>query len=448
MRKRKKKPGRQRKKPSFQARYGVGSHVRVKPGTTDPDFEDIPLGGWGGEISEVDQRSNPPTYLIEWDQHTLDHMHPVFRKRCERDGLEMESMWLGEDDLEPDSGGLAVIEQPTSIVTRPLSKDDQDDRIRAIFGLTSDDPLPAANAENLRKYHRHLATHLAFPFPANYTAESSPFYAEPGPVTIIGLLDPDKCQVEKGLLVETAAAEKGNPVELPLIDIESTINLHNRQLIEDYTYWFVNAPDQFTYASEPPQVTLLPASPSFSSAPVAARDVVHTILACGVFGALYGAVLGSLVTATESARTAASVGAVIVAFLTGVVGTKFGTIFGAVNQIWYGPLLMGTLGAIAGGALGALLGAMAVAFVGSVGGGIVGGLIGSHLANLRWQPLTSSAWVLFGSGAGAVAQAVSWSQEKALNGAMIGAGAGAILGSLLYLAIVGSLAWIARDRGR
>jgi hypothetical protein len=60
--------------------------------------------------------------LIEWNRHTLDHMHPVYGKRCERDGLGLESMWLGEDDIEPDTGRPAVIEQPTSIVTRPLNE--------------------------------------------------------------------------------------------------------------------------------------------------------------------------------------------------------------------------------------------------------------------------------------------------------------------------------------
>ena len=83
----------------------------------------------------MNHQTNPPTYLIEWDQHTLDHMHRSTANGCERDDLELDSMWLGEADLEPDSGGLAIIEQATSIVTRPLSKDDQDDRIRAIFGL-------------------------------------------------------------------------------------------------------------------------------------------------------------------------------------------------------------------------------------------------------------------------------------------------------------------------
>ena len=154
------------KGPRTLARFAAGAQVRVKPGTTDPDFPDIPLGGWAGTIREVDQRSTPPTYLIEWDRHTLDHMHPVYCKRCERDGLELESMWLGEDDIEPGTGEPAAIEQPTSIITRPLNEKDQDDRVRIALGLTSDDPLPEVDDDTLRAYHRYLAKHLAFPFEA------------------------------------------------------------------------------------------------------------------------------------------------------------------------------------------------------------------------------------------------------------------------------------------
>jgi hypothetical protein len=124
------------------ARFTAGSPVRVKTGTTVPDFPDIPLGGWSGRVIALNERSNPPTYLIEWDRCTLEQMHPVYRKRCERDGLGLESMWLDEDDIEPDTGEPAAIEQPTRIITRPLKLRNQDDRIRAIFGRTSDDALP------------------------------------------------------------------------------------------------------------------------------------------------------------------------------------------------------------------------------------------------------------------------------------------------------------------
>lgn len=84
-------------------------------------------------------------------------MHPLYHKRCEWDGLELESMGLGENDMEPDSGGPVVIEQPTSIVTRPLNEKDQDDRVRIALELTSDDPLPAVDECTLLSYHRYLA---------------------------------------------------------------------------------------------------------------------------------------------------------------------------------------------------------------------------------------------------------------------------------------------------
>jgi hypothetical protein len=38
--------------PRTPARFAAGAHVRVKPGTTDPDFPDIPLGGWAGTVRE------------------------------------------------------------------------------------------------------------------------------------------------------------------------------------------------------------------------------------------------------------------------------------------------------------------------------------------------------------------------------------------------------------
>ena len=62
----------------------------------------IPLGGWTGTIQDVDQQSGSRVYLIEWNQDTLDQMQPIYRKRCQRDDLEMESMWLAEDELELD----------------------------------------------------------------------------------------------------------------------------------------------------------------------------------------------------------------------------------------------------------------------------------------------------------------------------------------------------------
>ncbi len=83
-------------------------------------------------------------------------MHPVYQKRCERDGLDLEAMWLGEEDIEADDGTPVPIEQPTKITTPPLSEKDQDDRVRMALGLTHDDPLPDVTEETLLTYCRYL----------------------------------------------------------------------------------------------------------------------------------------------------------------------------------------------------------------------------------------------------------------------------------------------------
>jgi hypothetical protein len=45
-------------------------------------------------------------------QHVLGGLHPIFRKRCERDGLDDTSSWLAEEDLEADTGDPVPLEQP------------------------------------------------------------------------------------------------------------------------------------------------------------------------------------------------------------------------------------------------------------------------------------------------------------------------------------------------
>src|SRR5882724_10118058 len=92
-------------------RFTVGDQVRVKSGVPDPNFPDIPLGGWSGTIKAIEQSDDEITYEIGWDKRTLRGIHPVYPKRCERDGLEIKLMWLGEEDIEPDDGTPVPIEQ-------------------------------------------------------------------------------------------------------------------------------------------------------------------------------------------------------------------------------------------------------------------------------------------------------------------------------------------------
>ena len=218
------------KNRSDTPRFQVGDKVRVKSGVIDPDFPDIPLGGWSGTITEVDAKP-PVTFLIKWDKRTLGGMHSVYRKRCERDGLEMESMWLGEEDIEPDDGSLVPIEQPTQIKTPPLSEKDQDDRVRMALGLTHDDPLPEVSRETLLAYYRYLAANLKFPFKAKTESDGMS-------LTVHRLIDPkeDELDEEEGLLCE--ARDRQASFTVPLSELDDAVG--NRKLVEDYGYWFWN----------------------------------------------------------------------------------------------------------------------------------------------------------------------------------------------------------------
>jgi len=219
--------------------FSAGDVVRVKPGVTDPDFPDIPFGGWAGTISEVED-GDPRTYLVVLNEQTLKSIHPIYHKRCERDGLEADQVWMLEEDLEPDGGDPVQIEQPTSIVTKPLKANDQDDRIRSALGLTSDDPLPQADDESLMEYYKYLAATLSFPFEAKYSFETRPFESKTFAITVLGLLDPDEFSDDMhGLFCQ--ARRDSERIELPLTEVKVGKSKPNRRTVEDYSCWFVNS---------------------------------------------------------------------------------------------------------------------------------------------------------------------------------------------------------------
>jgi hypothetical protein len=392
-RKKKRRAGQRKKpRPIVPSRFAVGDQVRVKPGVADPDFPDVPLGGWAGTVAEVNPRSNPPTCLVEWNDYTLEHVHPVYRKRCERDGLEIDWMWLKEADLEPDTGEPAVMEQPTNIVTRPLRMSDQDDRVRAVFGLTSDDPLPGTTPENVRRYGDYLAFHLSFPLRALSAEDIGPFEEVQHPVTVLGLLDAEECDEEDGVLCAADCA--GETVEMPLADLEVVGNLEYRRLIDDYSYWFGNYPPEDL---EPPPLRLLPPGENLTRSEK--REGLAALVRFGVLGAVYGVAVGSLLRAVEGGPTGALVGAALLGLIGLWMGADYGRVFGAVNRIRSGAAAMGTLGALVGGMAGALLGAMVVAFAGTLAGAVVGGLLGRLVTGRA-----SGGWV--GALVGAVVGAV------------------------------------------
>src|ERR1022692_2136013 len=138
-----------RKKGPMNPRFQLGDKVRVKSSIRDVLFPDMPLGGWSGTVTKIIKEQGQINYLFKLDDRTLASLHPSYLERCDRDGLDFEIMSLLGEELELDDGTTVPIEQPTEIKTLPLSDNDQDDRVRLVFGLTHDDPIPNVSFETL-----------------------------------------------------------------------------------------------------------------------------------------------------------------------------------------------------------------------------------------------------------------------------------------------------------
>jgi hypothetical protein len=241
--------GRRRGKNAKSA-FTKGQVVQVKHGVVHDQYPDIPLGGWVGKIKRIGWLI-PIGYAVHWTRPTLDQAPSVYFKRCQRDELKVHRHWLEEDQLEVAAEETPVaMEQPTSIVTRPLSNDDPEHRIRLVFGLTSDDPLPESDEQTQRQFLAYLKSHLTFPFKAEYAAASVLGSNKSGEIQVVGLADPP-IDPREGIALE--ARKRAHPFQVPLAVIHADEDDPNFQFVEDYTYWLWEVQDYEEQYEEPAQ---------------------------------------------------------------------------------------------------------------------------------------------------------------------------------------------------
>jgi hypothetical protein len=212
--------------------FSIGDQVRVQYGTVDPNYPDLPVGGWAGTIVAIDEDLVCEILL---NPATLNQIHPIYRKRCQRDDLRIEILDMDQEDLEPDFGEGLPIEKPTDIQTKPLDLSDYQDRIRAALGLTTDDAVPVVEQATLHTYGEYLQAHFAFPFPATFAGNADHLRAG-RTISAIGLANPTYVEPEYGLICKVSDDQQ--VWEMPLGLLEISTNDPNLQLLEDYRHWF------------------------------------------------------------------------------------------------------------------------------------------------------------------------------------------------------------------
>jgi hypothetical protein len=232
-----------------QAAFSPGDRVRVKAGAVHPEYPDLPLGGWAGTVESVGDFA-PRRYRVWWTPETLGLAHPIYAKRCRRDGLDLDETWLDEDQLLADPGGPVLVEDPVDLQARPLSADDSEDRIRAALGLTGDDPLPSVSPETLRVYREYLVRNLRFPFEVETLSESDA--TEIRRATAIGLRELSENAKDLEFDVRDGATRRA----VRLDRAQCADPGPNAELVDDYREWFYEHSEQPHHA-EPDEDDLL-----------------------------------------------------------------------------------------------------------------------------------------------------------------------------------------------
>ena len=221
-------------KHATKATFAKGDLVRVKPGIVHDHYPDIPLGGWVGKIIEI-AWITPAAYDVGWTRTSLAQTHPVYLKRCQRDRIKSDKYWLEGDQLETTSEETpSQMEQPTNIITPPLSENNPQDRVRAVFGLTSDDALPEAKEQTQQQFFDHLNANLSFPFNADYWPTTAGSAQTSGEVTFLGFADPP-IDPNDGILCH---AHKGKrELRVPLFLVDASDDNPNFRYVEEYAFW-------------------------------------------------------------------------------------------------------------------------------------------------------------------------------------------------------------------
>ena len=380
-------------------RFSVGDAVRVRAGVIDPDFPDIPLDGWAGVIAECDETS-PPLYLVRWSAETLDRLAPAYRVRCDREGMDAGETWLLGTDLEPERGGPLAIVAPQKLRPRALDRDDPDDRVRAIFGLTSDDPLPPVDAASLRRFHDYFSQHLRPPQPARF--DDAPAHEMLMIAKLLPLED-----AEKGLLVEVVQDDRSASV--PLADLSLWAGNDLGEDVNAYGGWFLDS------VEVEPRPAFYPRF--LGRLPSLQLLLGRLLLACLLVGALFGAILWS----HDFAVPMAQGGGLLLGVLGLVIGARSEAGFRRTFQRPPGFLMGLTLGLTLGLVLGAVGGVLLLGFLGAIPGAILGSVAGQLLSAFGLRNVPTFRLTLLGGYLGAGVDAYLRTPDGAIAGGVRGA---------------------------
>ncbi len=77
-----------------------GQHVKVVDGVTMPEFPDLSIAGWTGQVMETTGTGAKLKVILEWDDPTQARIPEDYRTHCDSQGLMAAMACLPAADLE------------------------------------------------------------------------------------------------------------------------------------------------------------------------------------------------------------------------------------------------------------------------------------------------------------------------------------------------------------
>ena len=237
-----------------------GDSVRVKPGITDPDF-DNDISGWQGRVTHIDIDTEDEITFIEiaWDSATLNQMPEELIEASIEEELDHSLMWLNESqvDLTDPRDHQQDVEKSIDAINKQFGYISSDEQSKNIEQILESKDL-SVNEENHDRFFDYLDEHIKFPCILT-GAEDFP-WEEPYLFGIFDQMEYERLKKKRpsytdqyklvrldgiddlrGILVKVKRAGDKKVFILPLWDLKTADRKDkNHQLIDDYSFWMSN----------------------------------------------------------------------------------------------------------------------------------------------------------------------------------------------------------------
>lgn len=219
----------------------VGDCVKVKKGIKDPDFENVLIENWQGNVVEIVEESeaeNIALICIEWDSETLKKCPKKYIQKCEIEGFDwkMMNLFVSEIEITTTKDTEQNLKETQKIISENnywASLEEEGVRIeKNLKGIKPEDDWKSFLA-----WEKYMEINLKFPFDTIVEFSEDNWKVKQG----------DKFTIKKissvvdlyGIIAKGKI--NNETIEFPICDVEVIDSKSkNFEIINDYRVWFTN----------------------------------------------------------------------------------------------------------------------------------------------------------------------------------------------------------------